>query len=34
MANTPPNITTPIINPTNQTAATGAANLGLLNEFI
>lgn len=34
MANTPPNITTPIINPTNQTPATGAANLGLLNEFI
>ena len=34
MANTIPNITTPIINPTNQTPVTGANNLGLLNDFI
>jgi len=34
MATTPPDITTPIINPTNQTPATGADNLGLLNDFI
>lgn len=34
MATTPPDITTPIINPTNQTPVTGADNLGLLNDFI
>lgn len=34
MANTPPNITTPIINGTNQTPVTSSDKLGLLSEFI